>query len=647
MSGRISALLGALAVLLVLAPGAQAALRFKPCKSIPEFGCATLEVPVDRGGAIPGTLRLRVAAEPARRSDKGVVIALSGGPGQGAVQFGRGFRETLAPLIRRKRLVLLDERGTGGSAALRCSNLQRLTGIDPVRPSLIGSCAQDLGPARQRYGTPDTVADLDAFRQALGAETWTLMGISYGTFVAQQYARTHPQHTDGLVLDSVLADGFEPFLLNSFSRTERVLREQCARNRCRRTTRDPVADVAAVTRKLAAGPIRGRLPDRDGRLRPRRLDGTGRFFLTVQGGDLNPFLQPAIPAAVAAAARGDHAPLLRAARLASGGAEPAHAFSLARNVTTACADTILPYRFDEPVAERAVKLQRAVDGLGPDAGSPFDVAALRSVSIAEDCLYWPEGDTFNEPSEAPLPDVPALLLAGRLDMRTPFEDAESVAEELPRGTVVRVPGTGHDAIGSDLSACTQTALKRFAARKAIGSPCRGKTNQIPPFGRPPLRLGEVDRVPGVAGRRGRVVEAVLETVSDAQFSAVQSVFAGFERNEGGGLRAGSYRASGLAEVVRLRGYSYIPGVRVTGRIDASGGRVRVRARGANGWLDLDGLGGVEGVLGGRRVRATAQQTESVVAEASSAGGRAPALRAAARLALRQAATLRGYRSRLR
>src|SRR3546814_3248756 len=66
------------------------------------------------------------------------------------------------------------------------------------------------------YTTTDAVRDLDAVRQAIGADKINLLGISYGTRVAQQYARAYPQHTRTLVLDSVAPN--DMYLGNDFAR---------------------------------------------------------------------------------------------------------------------------------------------------------------------------------------------------------------------------------------------------------------------------------------------------------------------------------------------------------------------------------------------------------------------------------------------
>ena len=55
-----------------------------------------------------------------------------------------------------------------------------------------------------QYTTSVAVQDLDAVRQALGYARIALYGSSYGTRVAQHYARRYPGHTQALILDGVV-----------------------------------------------------------------------------------------------------------------------------------------------------------------------------------------------------------------------------------------------------------------------------------------------------------------------------------------------------------------------------------------------------------------------------------------------------------
>ena len=176
------------------------------------------------------------------------------------------------------------------------------------------------------------MADLEALRVALGVPKLALMGVSYGTYVAAQYARTHPATTDRLLLDSVVAPGgVEPFLLDTYGRLRRVLTEQCARRACAIATPDPVADVAKLAARLAAGrPIGG-------------LHTSDELLNLLIAGDLNPFLQPALPAALHAAAQGDSAAMRRLHAIGEGGPTKLGDLSAGLNAATSCEDVRLPY----------------------------------------------------------------------------------------------------------------------------------------------------------------------------------------------------------------------------------------------------------------------------------------------------------------
>jgi pimeloyl-ACP methyl ester carboxylesterase len=78
----------------------------------------------------------------------------------------------------------------------------------------------------------------------------------------------------------------------------------------------------------------------------------------------------------------------------------------------------------------------------------------------------------------PLPDVPALLLAGEADMRTPVADAAAVAAQLPRGRLLSVPWTGHATFARN-NACVQRALVAFFAGRPVQD-CRRRPNPFEP-----------------------------------------------------------------------------------------------------------------------------------------------------------------------
>src|SRR4051794_27886022 len=85
-------------------------------------------------------------------------------------------------------LVAFDARGTGESGALDCALPTAGLPSQAVRNRAVARCADTIGSRRDFYGTPDNAADIDAVRQALGVQTIALLGTSYGTKVAVEYA---------------------------------------------------------------------------------------------------------------------------------------------------------------------------------------------------------------------------------------------------------------------------------------------------------------------------------------------------------------------------------------------------------------------------------------------------------------------------
>jgi len=573
-------------------------------------------------------VRLAVAVERPRKGAHGFLLALSGGPGQPSVAFADSFRASLAPALAHRRLVLLDQRGTGASGALRCAPLQALGSLDVVNTKIVEACANALGPARQFYSTTDSVGDIEALRQAIGAPKLVVMGISYGTYVAVQYARQFPASTEGLILDSVVGpDGLDAYFLDTFARLPRVLAEQCAADRCRQATKDPVADLGELTRKLAQAPLRGTIPDVHGASHETAIHDESELLLMIMSADLNPFLQAALPGAIAAARAGDAAPLLRLRRLAQGPAVPVTELSATLNVATTCADVKLPYTFLTPYPDRWTLWRRGTDAVPDSAFAPFSRASVIDMSLAHDCLRWPLGDTPAAPSTAPLPDVPALLLSGRLDTRTPLENSEELLGQLPHGQLLTVAGTGHDVLDSDITGCAARALERFADGQQIGTPCAGRDNAVGVLARPATSIAAYRRAPGVAGDRGRVLFAALDTIVDAQVSALQALYAGYTRLQGGGLRGGRFSASSDGARLRLHRYELVPGLRVSGVLRASagadGGTVTVDGPGRlDGTLRVGAKGVVTGRLGGRAVRYTPR---TYGAAAARGAGRVPAV----------------------
>lgn len=162
------------------------ALELRPCAGagMTEFRCGMLQVPenheVQGGRLIALNVLVMSARDGAQRAP---LFSLEGGPGMAATN-GVGYFATEGRMHWQDRdVVLVDQRGTGRSAPLRCPALEarhRLQRMYP--PDAVRACRDALAPEHDltQYTTIATARDLDAVRQALGYDTIDFMGMGSG-----------------------------------------------------------------------------------------------------------------------------------------------------------------------------------------------------------------------------------------------------------------------------------------------------------------------------------------------------------------------------------------------------------------------------------------------------------------------------------
>jgi pimeloyl-ACP methyl ester carboxylesterase len=532
------------------------------------------------------------------------VFALAGGPGQAATPFAEGTAYAFRRALRGREVVTFDQRGIGGSGLIRCPTLEAL-GEQTLRVAgATADCADTLGPRRAFYTTRDSVEDLEAVRRAVGADRVILYGTSYGTKLALAYAAAYPQRVERLVLDSVVsANGPDPFMRDSLQEIPRILRQRCGKG-CARFTRDPAADLAELVTRIARdGLLRGPLVRSDGRPYPARLARVKLIDLLFAG-DFDPTLRASMPAAVRSALNGDPAPLLRLAH--RGTAEFSEAvsyFNPAIFASTVCEEGPLPFTRTTPPAQRPAEA-RALFAATPDAAlGGFDrSAAFFGSGTFELCRLWPSAPTAPAIANGPFPAVPALVLSGEDDLRTPLATAKAVANQLPRATLVSVPDAGHSVLDWPNATCARRALREFLADRQV-RPCRPGRRVVPLEPIAPASLAELAPIGGVTGRPGRTLAAIRRTLQDAgkEFDASFFSPAG-PLSATPGLRGGwsMLKTFGFA----FKGFEYVPGVRLTGKLRGqffTSGYLRVSGSAASrGTLRLR-RGVLSGRLGGRRV----------------------------------------------
>lgn len=418
--------------------------------------CGELAVAEDRFAPASRDIRLKVAVVPAldRRGPRDPLFVLSGGPGQAASEFYVDAAAAFARLQRARDIVLVDQRGTGGSNALDCEypEEEQLAEMSPEQiRSHAQACLAALESDPRHYTTSAAVRDLEEVRAALGYERINLYGVSYGTRVAQHYLRRFPGRVRAVVLDGVVAPGLA-LIADSALQAQRALDlifERCrADPACHDAFPDPAAELATLRARLAREPAVVTLADpvtgivTNATVRVIHLQIATRFLsYAAERAALLPLLLHE------AAARNNLAPLaaqaeMLAARYASG---------LSYGMHNAVVCTEDAPRIDAPDIDR-VALERTYLG------------TLQLDGLIEVCKVWPRG-MIDADLHAPLESAaPVLLLSGAADPVTPPSYAERARRGLSQSAHVVVEGQGHGQLGA---ACVQRLLADFLERGSV------------------------------------------------------------------------------------------------------------------------------------------------------------------------------------
>jgi pimeloyl-ACP methyl ester carboxylesterase len=395
------AALAAVVGLVVLAPAAHAAIAYTPCEPA-GFQCGQLPVPLDRTGALPGTLTLSIKRAVATSNPTAsAVVALAGGPGQAALPSVTEFASILGPALTNRDLVVFDQRGTGASDRLRCDAFDsRFSSVTDAA----STCANQLGPARGHFRSADSVDDIESIRVESGYQKIVLFGVSYGTKVALDYAAKYPANVEAIVIDSVVPpEGSDVLNVSTFKALPRALGELCGNGLCKGITNNVGRDLAAVARlagqKRSSGRagFSGSVNTPGGQRVKVRLDRDGLLDILLAG-DLNPTLRAELPAAMRSTLKGDRRPLLRLRLRAAGltgipntrAQADTTSDSDALFAATRCEESAFPWDRNASANQRLAQAVAAARAHPPaDFGAFGWGVALRSEAIPV-CVGWPD-----------------------------------------------------------------------------------------------------------------------------------------------------------------------------------------------------------------------------------------------------------------
>ncbi len=401
--------------------------------------CGTMQRPVNPDDPDSPEIGIRVAVVPALNLNppSDPVVPIAGGPGQGTVEFYLSARAAFEPLRRDRDIVLIDQRGTGESAKMDCpiDDEALLFETDFSVDEILGyteECLRSLPHDPRWFTTSVAVTDLEAVREALGYTSLNLYGVSYGSRVAQHFARRYPDVTRSVTIDGVVPPqiALGPEIATESQKAVDSILARCAGDAaCAAAFPDIRATFARVVADLRTAPVEVAVPHPDsGRMETVRF-GIGQFAGAVRLLVYNANTIALLPLLVHEAGQGNFGPLASQFMLTAISMRDALAIGMHNSVM--CTEDV-PF-IDDAALDR--------ERIAATYMGAFQLETLEAM-----CRLWPDGPLdpeFKVPVDS---DVPFLLLSGDADPITPPRYAEMAAVDLGLATHLVGKQQGHGQI---------------------------------------------------------------------------------------------------------------------------------------------------------------------------------------------------------
>jgi pimeloyl-ACP methyl ester carboxylesterase len=436
--------------------------------------CANFPVPENRADPHSRTIQLKLAVlrSSAQVASKDMLVFLVGGPGQAATDSASQIAVMLQPLLAHRDVLLLDQRGTGGSNALTCKDSGDTTKPDDdstfdaakMRAAAADCLKQLSDHADPRYYTTTIAAqDLEDVRKALGSPQFDLLGVSYGTRMAQQYLMRYPDAVRSMLLDSTVPNSLalgEDFARNLDDALKAQFARCTAQPACKKQFGDPDQTLYQLRDALRANPHEVSFRDPQSYRTVKRVLNENALASVVRMFAYTPATAALLPLSIDAAAHGDVGPLLGQAKILSG--DLAELMGSGMQYSVICsedADLLTPRPQDADI----ILGTHMIDALGAV------------------CSAWPKGTRpadFHQPLKT---DKPVLLLAGQYDPVTPPRYADEVAKGLQNARVLVFKGQAH---GVMAVGCAPQLVQHFIEKldpKTLDASCLDRLQATPIF----------------------------------------------------------------------------------------------------------------------------------------------------------------------
>ncbi|SDM43493.1 alpha/beta fold hydrolase [Maricaulis salignorans] len=468
LATALSAILLSPAVFAQSVPGANAygedAIEFtaRSGDSVAAFH-GTVLVPENRADPASRMIEVSYIRFPATGENPGSpIVYLSGGPGGSGSGTARGPRFPLFQEMRQHGdVIAFDQRGTGGSTELpRCVSSQPVSETQRVSDAeyaaayrrAVEECGvfwREQGVDVTGYTTRESVQDLAALREHLGAEQISLWGISYGSHLALAALKEIPEQLDRVILAS--AEGLDQ-TVKMPAETDRYFARLQAAIDTQPAARALYPDVAGLMRRVharfEAEPMLVQVPQEDGETRPFLLQR--RNLQEFSSGLISDPQYAALLLMLYTELEAGHSTLavLLLQRFWSMG-EPItlSAMSTAMDLASGIDD------------ERLAEFERQAETGLIGGYLNFPMPQIRGA--------WDGFDLGGEFRERPHGDTPVLLLTGTLDGRT-YPDAQAASVSgLSHVEQIIVRNAGHNLFMTTPEVAA--AMHRFMRGEAAAS----------------------------------------------------------------------------------------------------------------------------------------------------------------------------------
>jgi pimeloyl-ACP methyl ester carboxylesterase len=394
------------------------------------------------------------------------IVPLLGGPGESAIDSAEWSVHRLEPMLNDQDLLLVDQRGTGHSGALRChffspdDPAESLQNLFPT--ARVESCAKDLAKHADlmQYSYQRFADDLEKVRRTLSYGQLDLFAGSYGTRAAQVFVRAYPSSVRTIYLGSVVPIDIAiplPDAIAAQSTMERTFADCESDVACRSAFPHLRDEFSLIVERLAAGRVFVQVPGHAGRVALNQ----GRVAEWFRSLLYRPSSAARLPWLIDEANKGDWGPIVNG--ILEDARDADNDLSLGLLLSITCRDDV-PF-----VREQEVGAATRNTFLGE--------WRLRQQQAA--CKVWPH-------SVAPASDrrpihtqIPTMFVSGDSDGGTPLWFTEHSAPGFQNRIEVTMKNRGH----TEWAPCIETLYARFLNQASVQASDASACSHLsrPPF----------------------------------------------------------------------------------------------------------------------------------------------------------------------